>query len=74
MSHFYGQLQGGRGAVTRTGTKNSGLSITAASWNGAINTVLYQNSDGKDCYRVVQTPWHGRGTTKVLAEGVIGEE
>ena len=73
MSHFYGQMQGSRGGVTRCGTKNSGLSLTAASWSGAINTVLYQNSEGKDCYRVVQTPWHGNGVSRVLAEGVIGE-
>ena len=73
MSHFYGLMQGSRGEVTRCGTKNSGLNTTAASWNGAINTVLYQNEEGKDCYRVVQTPWRGRGISKVLAEGVIGE-
>ena len=72
MSHFYSVTQGSRGAATRCGTKNSGLNTTAASWNGAINVVLYEK-DGKDMYRVVQTPWHGRGVTRVLAEGVVGE-
>ena len=73
MSHFYAQMQGGRGVVTRTGTKKSGISTTAASWNGAITTDLYQNAEGKDCYRVTQTPWRGNGLYIVLAEGVIGE-
>jgi len=73
MSHFYGVMQGSRGGVTRCGTKNSGLSTTAASWNGAINVALYQDADGQDCYRVVQTPWHGNGVTRILAEGVVGK-
>ena len=72
MSHFYGVLSGSRGEATRCGTKNSGMSATAASWKGAINVVLYEEN-GVDMYRVVQIPWRGNGVSKVLAKGVVGE-
>lgn len=71
MSHFYGILKGTRGEVTRCGTKNSGLTTTAASWSGAIQTILYQK-DGVDMYRVIQIPWLGSGLFRVLAEGEVG--
>ena len=48
MAHFYGKLQGSKGEATRVGTKNSGLSTDALSWdiggrvhldfNSALNT------------------------------------
>lgn len=73
MSHFYGSLHGSRGEATRCGTKNSGLTTTAASWSGAVQTRLYQNSDGEDCYVVELTPWRGAGVSQVLARGLVGE-
>lgn len=73
MSHFYGTMKGSRGEATRCGTKNSGMRVTAASWAGAITTELYIDDQGRDCFRVLQRPWHGRGVSEVIAEGVIGE-
>jgi len=73
MSHFYGIVQGGRGGTTRTGTKNSGLVTTAASWSGAIDVVLYEK-DGVDMFRVIQKPWQGNGVYNVLAEGEVGRK
>ena len=40
MSHFYSKIQGNRGEATRCGTKDSGVTATAASWTGAIRTEL----------------------------------
>lgn len=75
MSHFYGVLQGNRGQTTRCGSKLSGIHTTAASWSGAIDVdVYYDDEKGKDVYIVVQRPWKGRGVSKVIASGVIGDE
>lgn len=73
MSHFYGVLKGQRGEATRAGNKSSGLTTTAASWAGAIEVRLHVDALGRDCYEVVQTPWHGRGVAQTLARGVLGE-
>lgn len=74
MSHFYGTLQGNRGEVTRTGSKNSGITAYSASWNGAIRVHVYADKDGNDCYRIDQTTWQGHGVNRPIAEGKIGEE
>lgn len=73
MSHFYGTLKGQRGEATRTGSKQSGLTTTAASWAGAIEVELYTDEQGRDCYRVVQKPWQGKGVSQPLVGGVLGE-
>lgn len=73
MSHFYGTLQGTRGEATRCGTKNSGIRTIAASWKGAIAVYVYQDEQGRDCFKVEQRPWHGSGVSREIANGVIGE-
>ena len=72
MAHFYGVLSGGRGEATRTGTKNSGLTATAASWNGAVTTQLYEKN-GHDFARVTLGQWRSRGQSpaRVLYDGRI---
>lgn len=45
MSHFYGRLQGGRGGVTRCGTKNSGIEATVESWSTIIRTKQMRAGD-----------------------------
>lgn len=75
MSHFYGTLKGSRGEATRCGTKNSGLDVTAASWAGAIRTrVWHDGAAGVDRYDVSLIPWHGAGASRVLAQGIVGDE
>jgi hypothetical protein len=73
VSHFYGLLKGARGEATRRGHKTTGLSVTAASWCGAIRVELYADTEGRDCFRVIQTPWHGTGVSELIAEGVLGQ-
>lgn len=74
MAHFYGTLVGSRGEASRLGTKNSGLRVTAASWDGAICTVLYRDHHGRDCAHVEMIPWHGRGSSRVLYDGPVSGE
>ena len=73
MSHFYATARGQAGEATRRGSKNSGLRVTAASWQGAVYTYLWHDDEtGKDCYRVELGPWKGNGRgTQILATGEI---
>ena len=68
MAHFYGKLQGARGEASRLGHKSSGLRATAASWQGAVSTYLYEKH-GVDMARVELRPWQGRGTSMLLYDG-----
>jgi hypothetical protein len=71
MAHFYGELKGTRGDVSRLGDKTNGLRTTAAGWGGAVTTELFV-VDGKDYYRVMLTPWKSSGgTSRVIAEGFL---
>lgn len=72
MSHFYGTVQGNRGEATRCGSKNSGMDVCCASWDGAIRCRTYIQ-DGEDFVRVEKIPWRGRGERKLLYDGPIGK-
>lgn len=62
MAHFYGTVQGNRGEVFRCGTVSSGLTTCAAGWHGAIETVVYFDSElDHDCFVVRLIPWQGSG-------------
>jgi len=72
MSHFYGTLQGNRGQATRCGTKESGLIVTAAGWEGAIRVYLqYDEKADRDRYIVDLIPWQGKGEFKNLCSGEL---
>lgn len=72
MSHFYGTLQGAKGKATRCGTKSSGITTYAASWEGAIRTTVTYNAEtGKNEYCVDLVPWKGVGKTRELAKGTF---
>lgn len=44
MSHFYGTVRGqSSGEATRRGSKNSGLRVAAASWQGAVYVYLFHD-------------------------------
>lgn len=45
MAAFFGQVAGGRGTATRTGTRN--IRTSAQSWRGSIITELSYNSEDK---------------------------
>jgi hypothetical protein len=70
MAHFYGELRGSRGEVTRLGTKASGLRTMAASWEGAVVVRLWDR-DGVDMATVSLRPHHGAGVHRVLYDGPV---
>lgn len=72
MSHFYGIVQGNRGEATRGGSRDSGFTATAASWQGSVRVYLYHDDEtGNDMARVSLAPWHGRGTDAVIYDGPV---
>lgn len=74
MAHFYGVLRGLAGKATRRGSKSSGLKVTAASWNGAVNVYLHYDPVTKtDKFVVEVTEWQGVRPSKtgIIAEGVL---
>ena len=75
MSHFYGIVQGNRGEATRGGSKNSGYSAVAASWEGAVKVNLWFNAEqgdgGEDWAEVYLTPWRGAGKNILLYRGPV---
>jgi len=75
MSHFYGVLSGQAGTATRRGSVKSGLTVTAASWQGAVRTVLYEE-DGVDRALIVLDVWHSVGCSppRILYDGPISGE
>jgi len=75
MSHFYGSVQGGRGEATRGGHKNTGLDVTAASWQGSVQVRLwFDDESGEDMARVYLEPWYGRGEHVELYRGPVSGE
>lgn len=70
MAHFYGTIQGARGEASRLGHKSSGLSVKAASWQGAVSVYLYHDN-GVDCARVSLTTHHNAGVNRVLYDGPV---
>ena len=55
MSHFYGNLKGGRGGVSRGGTKNSGIDCHVRGWNLGVKVYGYVDDKGNDCFKVYRT-------------------
>lgn len=73
MAHFIGYTKGHKGEASRLGTKESGMSVTAASWQGAVDVWLYHDKDtGRDMVRVSLKPWHGAGQHVDLYSGPVG--
>ena len=73
MSHFYGTVKGSaKTTATRRGSKASGLTTTAASWEGAVKVHLSHDEEtGRAVYVVTLTPWLGAGVNRVLASGYV---
>lgn len=72
MSHFYGIVQSNRGEATRGGSKDNGLSTTAASWQGSIRVHLWHNEEtGLDMALVQMAPWYGGGMSGQLYRGPV---
>lgn len=76
MSHFYGTVEGKSGSVaSRTGSKASGLEVSAKSWEGEVQIKLSHTAEGRDYIEIWAGP-HGdprwlifNGPVALLASG-----
>ncbi len=58
MARFKLEAHGDSSTVgSRLANGNAGGSTIAASWSGAIETEVYVDQYGRDCYRVVKMSW-----------------
>ena len=72
MAHLYGTVNGNRGLASRLGTKKSGLTTVAASWEGAVQVDLWHDKDNDvDMADVYLIPWKGRGQRRQLYRGPV---
>ena len=55
MAHFYGEIQGSRGATTRCGTKNSGMDCHVRGWDIGVKLQVRHSEDGRDYIQVLAT-------------------
>ena len=73
MSHFYGTIRGKGTERTGQGTKDSGLRVVAASYQGSIEVHLHHTSKGEDKYSIAMRTHQGsQGFAGDIATGVIG--
>lgn len=71
MAHFRGIIQGQRGEASRLGSRRSGLTVNACSWQGQVHVEL-SSRDGVDWAEVKLLPHHGTGIVKTLYDGPVG--
>jgi len=66
MSQFYGSMEGNRGQVIRTGTKNSGLRAHVRGQNVGVKVFIEHTADGKDYIEVWETGGSNNSSAKTL--------
>lgn len=68
MSHYYGEMQGARRGVTRTGTLNSGITAHLRGWDvGCRVTISWDAQHHCDVVEVHRTG----GTNSPASRGMI---
>jgi len=73
MSHFYGELQGSRGSISRGGDRSSGIRAHIRGWNIGCRVKCYVNGDGIDEIAIYKTRGsHNEASEELVA--VIQEE
>ncbi len=63
MAHFRGTIEGNRGAVSRLGSRNSGLRVTAHGW-GIGATVNISHFEGEDIITIWLNAGSGHGNQR----------
>ena len=65
MAHFYGSIQGNRGEATRCGSKNSGYTTRAVSWEGTVLVNLFYNEEYYEDWAEVCLVTHRGGVKNI---------
>ena len=76
MSHFYAQIptSARKTMPTARGHKTTGVTAEACSWAGKVSIEFHYNiNTDKDEFTVYMKPHHGRGDSRVICDGIVGE-
>lgn len=66
MAHFYGDMRGNRGMVTRMGTPRSGMTAHIRGWNFGVRVVIHVDGAGRDYVRIYRTGGSNGSVTDAL--------
>jgi len=69
MAQFYGEMSGGRGTVSRTGTRNSGMRAHVRGWDVGVMVSAREERDG-DTIRIYGTGG-SNGATPTFEIGTV---
>lgn len=72
MADLFGSVHGNKGRATRLGTKNSGITTTAETWNGEVRTDL--EADGEFITKIQPKGSMGDDNGGVLIAGNVGDD
>ena len=71
MAHFRGTVVGSGDAISRLGSKSSGLDVEANGWTTGVTICLYHNKEKRvDCVKVWRTSggYDDNRRSQVIAE------
>lgn len=74
MAHFYGTVRGQRGEASRLGSENSGLRVSACSWQGRIEVELMSTDKGDKYWVHMRQHGSSSGWEGCIAEGLLGTQ
>ena len=70
MARFIGEVQGNRGAVTRLGSKSSGMNTECNGWHSGVKVIAIYNAEFDiDEFLIYATNGSGNGDS----DGFIGK-
>ncbi len=72
MSKLYATIDSDAAKTQATRRAHRNVSVTAASWHGAVTVELTIGEDGTEQFTVRQRLWHGAGVNQLLASGIVG--
>lgn len=72
MAKFLGMVKGARGAASRLGTSNSGITASAQSWGGSVQVQLYER-DGATVCRLTSSEGSSFHGNTLLFDGSLDE-
>lgn len=70
MAHFIGRIQtDGKPEVTRLGSKNGHVKVTANGWTGGVQVYAHHNKEtGKDVFEVWETSGSNGSTERMITK------
>ena len=72
MAHFFSRIQGNREAVTRLGSKNSGITAEARGWNvGAV--IVGNHRSGRDYFHFYANGGSNNGNREYIGKVFLND-